>query len=156
MKTDVLRLGGYFLISPSLSLFLFFNLLLFSVYIFFLYPFPSSFIKLFSFDNTKCWKVKRIDGAAWRENKRRKDLFAFERQKNRYVRGSCLTRSISSIGHRFDPRSRWHDDETKIDERSFFLVREKFRNLIGMILRFQVCYNDSNKGLINRIEYVMK
>lgn len=73
-----------------------------------------------------------------------------------YVRGSCLTRSISSIGHRFDPRSRWHDDETKIDERSFFLVREKFRNLIGMILRFQVCYNDSNKGLINRIEYVMK
>lgn len=68
--------------------------------------------------------MKRIDGAAWRGTRGEKICLPWSGKRIDYVRGSCLTRSISSCT---SIRSRWHDDETKIDERSF--SGQKFRNL---------------------------
>ena len=130
--------------SLSLSFSLCFNLLLFFIYIyifffslFFLHFFPS-IIRVFESEENRWSGVTR--------NKRRKDLCLPSSGKRiDYVRGSCLTRSISSCT---SIRSRWHDDETKIDDR--FLVGQREISQFGYsFLRSQVCHN-WNKDLRNR------
>ena len=142
MKTDIPRLDGYFLISLSLFVLIFF----FSLYIYIYFFFIPSFITLFSFDNTKLFESEENRWSGVTRNKRRKDLCLPSSGKRiDYVRGSCLTRSISSCT---SIRSRWHDDETKIDDR--FLVGQREISQFGYsFLQSQVCHN-WNKDLRNR------